>query len=285
MVFRALNLDELAQQFSRAKPFPFVQIDDLLDVDLLGREFAREVVAGTSSLRRLTAALHSPAFLQMLSHITGIDNLLVDERMLGGGLHQTAAGNQLDVHVDFNYLPDVKLFRRLNLQLYLNQGWEESWGGKLGLWDRDVKVCHHSVAPILGRCVIFEISDHSFHGTTRVSCPPRLTSNSIALYYYTREAPAYFADDFHGRVLRSRPSELLKDKVLMPMQSMARRVKGMFWRPAPADPVATNGPGTGAVNGTTSGAVPGRPELATDAATEGLPSAAEPPVEVPAGPS
>ncbi len=263
MVIRSLNIDELATQFSQAKPFPFVRIDDFLDPD-----FAERVAAATPSfqqagrwgtrfetvnehrrvqltdtrrfapsMRNLVEALQSPTFLHMLSGITGIDNLLVDERMLGGGLRQTASGGHWDVHVDFNYLPDVRLFRRLNLLLYLNQGWQESWGGELEIWDRDVKVCHHSLAPILGRCVIFEISNRSFHGTTLVNCPPQVTRSSIALYYYSREAPVDLADDFQPTVF--------KGKVLMPMEAMARRVgyrtgqlvrnlKGRLRRPAPA---------------------------------------------------
>ncbi len=290
MVIRPFNVDELAKHFAQAKPFPFVKIDNFLD-----RDFAREVAAAmpsfqqanrwgkrfetvnerrkvqltdtrrfTPPLRRLQEALHSPEFLQVLSGITGIPNLLVDQRMLGGGLHQTGAGGRLDVHVDFNYLPDVRLFRRLNLLLYLNPDWEESWGGELELWDRDIKVCHHSLAPILGRCVIFEINSHSFHGTTRVSCPPRITRDSIALYYYTREAPPEFADDFHGTVFRARPSEFLKGNVLMPVEAMARKlsyhaqrlvqsVKGMIGRVA----ATTNG---GAIRGAIQPPVEGRTE-------------------------
>ena len=250
MVIRPLNIDELAMQFAQAKPFRFVRIDDFLDA-----EFAGQVAAATPSfqqtgrwvtrldttnerrkaqltdtrrfappIRNLVEALQSPVFLHTLSLITGIDNLLVDERMLGGGLHQTASGGHLDVHVDFNYLPDVGLFRRLNLLLYLNQDWQASWGGELELWDRDVKHCHHSWAPILSRCVIFETSNRSFHGTTFVNCPPQTARSSISLYYYSREAPVDFADDFHGTIFKARPGELFKGKVLMPMEALARRV-------------------------------------------------------------
>jgi 2OG-Fe(II) oxygenase superfamily len=201
MVIRPLSIDELAVEFAQAKPFPFVQVDGFLDPD-----FAREVAAATPRLtdarrispplRQLVEHLHSPAFLHTLGRITGIDNLLVDERMLGGGLHQAASGSRLDVHVDFNYLPDVKLFRRLNLLLYLNPEWHASWGGELELYD--AKACHHALAPILGRCVILGISGRSFHGTARVNCPPQVVRSSIALYYYTREAPSDFAGEFHG---------------------------------------------------------------------------------------
>src|SRR5262245_26988904 len=51
---------------------------------------------------RLSDALASPTWLAGLSAITGIPNLLSDERLSGGGLHLYAPGARLDVHVDFN---------------------------------------------------------------------------------------------------------------------------------------------------------------------------------------
>ena len=43
-------------------------------------------------------------------------------------MHLTGPGGRLDVHVDFNFLPERKLHRRLNLLFYLNPVWEEASG-------------------------------------------------------------------------------------------------------------------------------------------------------------
>ena len=45
----------------------------------------------------------------------------------------------LKVHADFNYHGHLKVDRRLNLLLYLNENWSEDFGGHLQLWDKEMK--------------------------------------------------------------------------------------------------------------------------------------------------
>ncbi len=244
MVLLPLDVDSLHRRFTSADPFPHVVLDDVIEP-----EFARRIAASLPSfeqslqrgfrfetvnerrkvqvtdraalsppLRELLDALHSPEWLETLGRITGIPGLLADERLLGGGLHQTGRGGRLDVHTDFNYVPDVQWFRRLNLLLYLNPGWREEWGGELELWDDQVKNCRVRVSPVLGRCVVFATSTKSFHGTTTIRSPDDVPRSSFALYYYTREAPPDFNDQFQGTVFRARPNERLKGRVLMPLE-------------------------------------------------------------------
>ena len=58
----------------------------------------------------------------------------------------------LDVHADFSHSDKLGLERRLNLIIYLNDGWPESYGGQLGLYDQKInkKV---SISPIGNRAV------------------------------------------------------------------------------------------------------------------------------------
>jgi hypothetical protein len=127
--------------------------------------------------------------------------------------------------VDFNYLRERQLHRRLNILVYFNEGWQESWGGNIELWDREVKVCHHSLSPVFNRCVVFATSDISFHGVTAVSCPRDVIRKSFAAYYYTREAPLGWDGMEHSTVFRARPGEHMKRHVLMPLENAQRRVK------------------------------------------------------------
>ncbi|MEZ5964457.1 MAG: 2OG-Fe(II) oxygenase [Planctomycetota bacterium] len=250
-VLRPYDRDQLRNEFRSGQPFPFFKIDGFLD-----EAFAREVAAAmpgfdeaqkmgltfksvneklklqiTDSSRfpppvlALHKALSSPEFLADLSYITGIPNLLADDKLDGGGMHQTGPGGRLDVHVDFNILDDRGWHRRLNILVYLNPEWHEDWGGRIELWDKDVKKCWHSYAPILNRCVVFETSETSYHGVTPLTAPPGVARKSFAAYYYTKEPPAHWDGKAHSTVFQARPDEKFKGKVAMPLEQLSRNVR------------------------------------------------------------
>lgn len=141
--------------------------------------------------------LNSKPFLSYLSSLTGIPNLLADETLEGGGLHNIRAGGYLKTHIDFNRLDINGWYRRLNLLVYLNEVWEEKWGGYLSLYARDpendnewYKTPEASYAPVAGTSILFETTEESFHGHPEpLACPKSITRRSIAIYYYTKEPP------------------------------------------------------------------------------------------------
>src|SRR5262249_19301885 len=153
-------------------------------------------------VKRLADYCASDAFRSVLSDITGIPNLLWDDRFVGGGMHQTEAHGRLDGHVDFNRLMGKGWYRRGNLLLFLNENWQEEWGGRLELWDREVRRCFHSFAPVLNRCVIFTTSEISYHGVTALTCPEGVVRNSFALYFYTKDAPTDATQE-HSTIFRA----------------------------------------------------------------------------------
>jgi hypothetical protein len=250
-IIAPLQRDLLRERFRSAEPFPFIVIDDFLDAD-----FAREVTASYPTFEsalergfsfnfvnerkkvqvtdvskfpepvaRLNEAISSPAFLDQLSYITGIPALLADPELVGGGMHVTGPHGRLDVHVDFNYIPERSLHRRLNILIYLNPQWQAAWGGHVELWDRDVRRCYHALVPRLNRCVIFETSETSFHGVSAVHCPEHLERRSFAAYYYTREPPPKWDGKVHSTVFRARPDERLRGYVLMPAERLQRELQ------------------------------------------------------------
>lgn len=130
-----------------------------------------------------------------MSALTGIPDLLYDPDYVGGGTHENRDGQNLDTHIDFNYHPRTRTHRRLNLIVYLNPEWDEAWGGNLDLhsdpWHRarDEIV---SIPPLFNHCAIFETTEHSWHGFSRIKLPPErkhLSRKSFAIYLYTRERP------------------------------------------------------------------------------------------------
>src|SRR5712664_3557533 len=214
MMLQPFDREKLRAEFAAAKPFPYVKIENFIDPEKAkaivaafpsfdvalaqGRTFAtvnerKKVQISDRSkyeapVAELNDLLASEEFLADLSYITVVPNLLADEELVGGGIHVTGPGGRLDVHVDFNYIEDRKLHRRLNLLLYLNAPWQENWGGQFQLWDKDVKRCEATFAPIFNRCVIFETNEISFHGVVPVSKEARELRKSFAAYSYTKEA-------------------------------------------------------------------------------------------------
>lgn len=119
---------------------------------------------------------------ERLTHCT----LYPDHGLHGGGLHIHGAGGRLNTHLDYSIHPKLGLERRLNLIVYLNPDWQESWGGALGFWRDDggkpgelVK----SIAPLFNRAVIFDTTN-AWHGLPEpITCPPGQHRKSLAVYY------------------------------------------------------------------------------------------------------
>lgn len=140
---------------------------------------------------QLVHFLNSQPFLEFLSNLTGIPNLLPDPYFEGGGFHQIKPGGYLKIHADFNKHRLTGLDRRLNVLVYLNEDWDESYGGHFELWDTEMKGCVKKVLPIFNRMAMFSTTDFSYHGhPDPLTCPPDRSRRSLALYYYTNGRPA-----------------------------------------------------------------------------------------------
>ncbi len=158
----------------------------------------------------LDALVQSPGFLDYLGRVTGIEGLLYDPWYFGGGTHENREGQDLDPHVDFNRHPVEHWHRRINLIVYLNHEWDDAWGGSLELHSDprapDDRVT--LVTPLYNRCVIFETTEWSWHGFSRIALPADrqgLSRKSIALYFYTKERPADELADSHSTIYVDRP--------------------------------------------------------------------------------
>jgi len=121
-----------------------------------------------------------------LGDMVGIGDLVPDATFHGGGLHGMGPGGKLDMHLDCDRHPKLGLRRRLNLILYANPEWDDSWNGHLELWDRTMSTCVQRIAPVWNRLVVFETSDFSFHGVPeQIKCPPGTMRRSFATYLWT----------------------------------------------------------------------------------------------------
>ena len=212
------RLNGLAAQFADAyqsnAPFPNMVVDDFFDP-----EFLREVAAEFPDLaskeaqefnnpkeikwaskgektfgpqtRKLMHFLNSEPFLEFIQVVSGIQEKLIgDPYFVGGGQHEIRPGGVLKVHADFNGYPAFNLSRRLNVLVYLNEDWDDSYGGHLEFWDENMKEQKAAILPIFNRLAMFSTTDFSYHGHPNpLTCPPDRRRRSLALYYYSFGRP------------------------------------------------------------------------------------------------
>tara|TARA_Y100000590_G_scaffold372092_1_gene434929 strand:- start:300 stop:1151 length:852 start_codon:yes stop_codon:yes gene_type:complete len=205
---------ELNHSYKNEIPFPHCVIDNLINPELL-KEISNEFQINKKNLQRfnnpnekklasadwdnfgkktikLIEHLNGPNFIKFLELLTGIDGLVSDNYLEGGGLHQIDRGGYLKIHADFNKHSITNLDRRLNVLLFLNEKWLSEWGGDFEIWSKDAKRCEKKISPIFNRMVIFSTTDYSYHGhPDPLNCPNEISRKSIALYYYTSGRPSY----------------------------------------------------------------------------------------------
>ena len=245
------------ERYLAADPFPHIMIDNFIrpqmleevlaeieqraepDGHVMDDRFQKKWACNSTRLmgpktRSLIQFLNGQEITGFLEELTGIQGLIPDPQLAGGGLHELRDGGFLNVHADFNYHKALKLDRRINLLLYLNKDWEEENGGELQLWDRPMENCVAKYLPIFNRCVIFSTTDKSFHGNPNpVKLPDnRQARRSIAFYYYTNGRPVGEVSDPHETIFKYESGqESAADR--------ARRVSRRFLPPILADALAS----------------------------------------------
>jgi len=212
--FDAESFTARRAEYRAAAPFPHAVFVDLFNPDILravAAEFDRRDRMGIQysstfergkaiesewqrfgpATRQVLGELNGGEFVVALERLVGIDALISDPRLWGGGQHQTESGGSLEVHADFNKHPVYGFHRRLNVLVFLNDPWDAEWGGELELWDSAMTGPVKTIAPQLGTVVVFTTDDTSFHGHPHpVRCPADVTRRSLALYYYSADQPA-----------------------------------------------------------------------------------------------
>lgn len=212
--FMQREAKKISRQYATATPFPHVVIDNALTISAeAARNFPSEDWTHWNQLgdqyqckkfscsnisvipepfRQIIRELSEPAMLGFLERITGVKKLIPDPYLTGGGLHLSGPGGILAAHTDFHVYRKLELYRRVNLIIYLNDGWRPEYGGCLSLFEKNTEF--KSVVPVFGRMIIFTTDDKSIHGFPSPVAEGKWRK-SIAMYYYTSSETATFSGD------------------------------------------------------------------------------------------
>jgi hypothetical protein len=260
-----IQADTLRRQHDRylgAQPFPHLVIDNLFSDTLLhqvAHSFDSEVCEwreyhGPLQRKRATAPastlprpvqvyfdfIGSGPFLRYLTGVTGIEDLIPDPALFGGGMHQADPGGGFAVHCDFAQHPRTRLTNRLAVITYLNEGWSEQDGGALELWHAAPPRSAQAVLPVFGRTIIMERSARALHGHPQPVREGRHRRAVIAYFYTNDRATALphdrLATTYFGRAgYTPRQRAEVLARLLMPpiMLSGLQRLRGQWLRRRP----------------------------------------------------
>jgi Rps23 Pro-64 3,4-dihydroxylase Tpa1-like proline 4-hydroxylase len=119
-----------------------------------------------------------------LSEHVGV-KLYADYGLHGGGWHIHDSAGILNQHLDYSLHPKLELQRKINIIIYVTKDWKESYGGHLGLFENPDKLVKE-VSPLYNRAIVFDTTQNSWHGLSRVcNTSAGVYRKSLAIYYLT----------------------------------------------------------------------------------------------------
>ncbi len=230
------NLEALNKEFTNAKPFPNVTIDNFFKPEIadalynrfpkvtdnhkwviynnpIEKKYALTDFSALPQFKDLFALLQTDQFVELVKKVSGIDNLESDPHLHGAGLHQHIPGGKLDMHLDYSIHPISGKERRVNLIIYFTKDWKEDYGGAIEFWNEDFSKCETKLIPCFNKAVLFRTSDVSYHGLPLpIKCPENNSRKSIAIYYVSDPRPDLTNIRYKAQ-FRPLPTQPVNDKL------------------------------------------------------------------------
>ena len=132
-------------------------------------------------INRLRQYLHSKACIEWIEKEFDIEGLVVDVYGTGEGVSLMESEDHLDPHIDFNWNERIKLYRAVNLTIYIG----DVVGGEFTVWDEDMKIITFSQSPKHNSAILFQHSESNAHGVKPITEGERY---AVRQFYYKREA-------------------------------------------------------------------------------------------------
>ena len=146
--------------------------------------------------------VNSAPITRFLSAISGVEDLIPDPLLVGGGMHETRNGGHFGVHRDFEVHSSHGLSNAMVFITYLNKDWQPSYQGFLELWDSQCKQSVKQVSPDFGLSLIMIHGPASYHGhSTPLNAPDGRTRRSVTSYYYVNKHGSMLSDSTLSKFL------------------------------------------------------------------------------------
>lgn len=144
--------------------------------------------------KQLVEDFHNQAVMIEISKLLGLDDIRYDPHLIGAGYSKSYNGDSLKIHTDFNWNDTIQMYRAASFIIYLNQAWEDNFGGHLEFRDTDNNKILHKISPKFNRAVIWKHHHLGFHGfPDPIVCPQSLSRNTFRLFFY-QTTPLYQED-------------------------------------------------------------------------------------------
>ena len=197
------------KSYNQAQPYPHLVIDDLFAPELIERleskfpqgnnrdwlmwdteHELKTTSRGINDLSTFTQMfclwLNSRDVIAAIESIVGVDNLVGDPLFHGAGLHEMHRHGWLEMHADYTRHFSLPLVRRFNMLVYLNQDWDESWGGELVMQVYKNQNNRAAYTPRANRTIIFPTTSKTLHGVpSSLSCPENRSRQLLSIYYWS----------------------------------------------------------------------------------------------------
>ena len=226
------HLDELSQVYQNAKPFEHVVIKNFFTEEFCDTislpdpnaawysydnpfegKYLLDKFSEDSSAKKIIDRLYSEEFLNFVEKMTGL-KLEPDPYLNAGGLHAYTRNGRSGVHLDYTIHPITGKERRVSIMVYLSKNWDPNWGGKLSVWDPELKertVIEHD---LWNTAIIFRTNGLAYHGFPEpMTCPEGEWRKVIGIYYMSDPTPESLANPRHRAIYFPTPGTTPNEKL------------------------------------------------------------------------
>ncbi len=236
----------MKNEFHKPKQINTFFLDDVLDTNIARKIHAafpkKEDMKSKKSLREykniavqmdnydpileeVIYAFQDSRIVKAIEEITGLKDLIPDDKLYAGGLSLMSEGNFLNPHLDNSHDKERENYRVLNLLYYVSPDWEEKFGGNLELWDEGVSKPGRTIHSKFNRLVVMITNQSSYHSVSKVIVD---RSRCCVSNYYFSKLPAEENEYFHVTSFYGRPEEKVKDVILRADSAFRNLLRKIF---------------------------------------------------------